>query len=217
MSDRRSPFEGAPNSGGGDYSTEIPSADTHDARIVALIDLGTHRESFAGEPEKDARKCLLVYELDEQIAGMKNVNHVVCVRYTLSFHEKASLRKLAEAVLNDGQKFSGHIRYEELLGQPCQVQISHVPGKGEKADRTYSRVGTISAVPKKHRDRVFKAQRQECVWYIGDDIDDLPDYLPRVYGEEVKDIIYRCAEAAAMRQGQSKGQPAGAGAGEEPF
>jgi hypothetical protein len=200
---RNSPFKGQPKADGGDFKTEVPSEDTHDARVVALIDLGTHSESFKGEAEKKVRKCFLVFELDEEMTGMKGVNHVVGVRYTMSFHEKATLRKIAETILNDGQKFSGEVDYEELVGQPCRVQISHTVKTGEKGERTYANVGTISAVSKKQRDKVFAAKRETSVWYVGDSLDDLPDYLPRIYGEEAKDIIGRCLEVRGGGDGDS--------------
>jgi hypothetical protein len=196
VSTRQSPFRGAPVKDQGDYKTETPSEDTHDARIVALIDLGTHRESFQGGEEKEKRQAVVVFELDEEMSGTKGVNHVVAVRYTMSFHEKASLRLLAEAILNDGKRYGeGEIDYELLLGQPCTVQISHVKKATDKGERTYGRVGTIAAVPKKHRERVFKPRRKLTVWMLGDPMTDLPtDWLPRIYGERVEDVIGRCLE-----------------------
>ncbi len=198
---RNSPFRGAPVKDQGEYKTENPSEDTHDARIVALIDLGTHKESFQGGDEKEKHQCLVAFELDEEMTGMRGVNHVVAVRYTMSFNEKASLRQLAEAVLNDGKKYSeADIDYELLLGQPCTVQISHVKKQTEKGERTYGRVGMIAAVPKKHRERMFRPKRTLSTWYVGDDRSLLPDWLPRIYGEKVEDVIARCLELTRHRK-----------------
>lgn len=193
--------------GGGDFKAEVPSVDTHDARVVAMIDLGTQMESFGGEEPKPRRQFFIAYELDEE-TSVKGVNHVVGVRYTLSFHEKATLRKLAEAILNDGQKFppDHDVDYGALLGQPCSVQISHKQGTGEKSDRKYVVVGTISAIPKKRRDQVFKPRRAPVLWLVGEDRAKLPDYLPRIYGEKVEDVIGRCRELTGRRGARAAGE-----------
>lgn len=211
------PFKGKAKAdgGGGDLKIEIPSADTHDARIVGLVDLGTHNEAFGNEQPKPKRQVYLVFELDEEISGVKGANHAVGVRYTLSFHEKATLRKLAEAILNEGQKYApdADVDYNALLGQPCSVQIAHVSGKGDKADRKYVKVGTISAVPKKRRESVFKPTREIFEWYVGrDDLNDLPDNLPRIFGETVADVIKRCHELGGS--GNAPGGHAASGEGE---
>lgn len=188
----QSPFKGKGTSGEG-FKTDIPSEDIHDARIVALIDLGTHAESFQGSPERDVRKCYLAFELDEPMSGMKSVNHVVARMYTMSFHEKSGLRQLCESILNDGNRLQD-LDYEQLLGQPCTVQITHKKVDTDKGERTYVNITNIAAVSKKKRDQVFSPKRDICAWYIGGDLEDLPDYLPRIYGEELKDYISRSRE-----------------------
>ncbi len=213
------PFQGkARADGGGDFKTEIPSEDTHEARVVALIDLGTHKESFQGGPEKLQRKVYLVYELDEEMTGMKGTNHVVGVRYTLSFHEKSNLRQLAEAILNEGVKYKPDEAYSygDLLGQPCTVQIAHDKKTTEKGERIYARVGTIAAVGKKARAKVFAAKRELAEWYVGHSSESLPDYLPRIYGEEVTEVIGRCQELALKAASEGEGE-APSGRNEPPF
>ncbi len=193
--------------GGGDFKTEVPTEDTHEARVVALIDLGVHSESFGNEPPKDQHKVFIVYELDEEMTGMKGVNHVVGVRYTLSGHVKSNLRQLAEALLNEGQSFTtADIDYSALLGLPCTVQIAHKKVETPKGERTYVNVGTVAAVGKKQRDRVFKPKREVASWSVGQPLEELPDYLPRIYGEKVEDVIARC-KALSARPGKAVAAP----------
>jgi hypothetical protein len=193
---RNSPFKGQARQDNGGPQAEMPSEDTHEARVVALIDLGTHRESFQGGEEKDVRQCQVVFELDERLPGTRDANHVIGVQYTLSLHEKASLRKLAEAILNNGAKYGPEaiIDYELLLGQPCTVQVAHKTVQTDKGERKYARAGVISAVSKKHAAKVFAPGYPLTAWYVGDDIDLLPDWLPRVFGEPVKDKVRRCQQ-----------------------
>lgn len=217
---RQNPFKGKAKSGGDDR-TEIPSADTHDARVVAMVDLGTHEESYQGAEATKKRKCLIVFELDEEMTGMKGVNHVVGKEFTLSFHEKASLRQLAELLCNDGKPFAAEADVDlgAMLGLPCAVTIAHEQGKGEKADRTYARLKQVSAVARKKHPQHFKAKREVVSWFVGDDPAGLPDWLPRVYGERVEDKVARCLELggkppAAGGEGEVGG---GGGRNEPPF
>lgn len=168
---------------------EVPSEDVHDARIVALIDLGTQEKTFNNVVEW-SRKCLLVFELDEAMTGYKGVNHVVGVEYTLSHNEKAKLRKLASSLEID--------TYGELLGAACTVQVSHVVKQSDFGEKRYVKVGTIAPVAKKKRDAVFAAKRTLTLWSVEDGKDDdLPDWLPRIYGNTVKDVIAASVERNA--------------------
>lgn len=186
------PFKGKPKSGEGNFTREIPSEDTHHARIVGLIDLGTHEESFQGEPAKPARKVMLAFELDE--VDSQRQNFIVIKEYKLSFHEKAGLRLLAESVINDGKKFpdEDEIDYKALLGQPCQVQISH----DASGERTFVKIKMISSMPKKQREQCFKPQRKPVSWFLGSDMKGIPGWLPYYFGKSIHDIIKESAEMA---------------------
>jgi hypothetical protein len=192
--DRRSRFVGKPTSGEGAF--EIPSEDVHEARIVAFVDLGTHDESYKGEASKPKLQVYVAFELDERMSA-SSFNHIVGQRYTMSFHEKSGLRQLAEKILNDGAKFTGDIDYQELLGKPCTVQIRH--SKSADGTKTYANVADIGAVAKKNRDRVFRPGRTPFAWFIGDDIKDLPDWLPRIFGSTAADLISASHELAGTK------------------
>ncbi len=208
-------LRGKPQSGGGDFKTEVPSADVHDARVVAIVDLGTHQEAFGGTgPLEWKRSLYLVFELDEEMTGMKGANHVVGQKYTLSFHEKANLRKLAENLLNEGAAYGPEdaIDYSKLLGQPCAVQISHEtkPASGDKPERTYAKIKAITSIAKKKRAAVFAPRREKKEWYVGDALSALPDYLPRIYGEKAEDVIRRCRELTARPEADDEDGDEGA-------
>lgn len=204
------PFKGKPKSGEGKF--EIPSEDTTPARVVGLIDLGTHLESFQGAEPKPKRQVLLAFELDE--LDSQRQNFIVCQRYNLSFHEKSGLRIIAESLLNDGKKFDAdyEIDYKALLNQPCQVQIAHE----SKGDKTYHKVVSITPLPKRQRETCFKPQRKPVSWFIGADIKGVPGWLPFVYGEPATDIIKRCQELQEADSGDDGDEgEVGAGVGKD--
>ena len=88
--------------------------------------------------EVDATKFLFGLELplEPRSDGQPFVVNFEC---TASLHEKATLRKLVNEVLNrqlnDGDRFS----VTEFLGQPCAVAITHEA----KGDKTYYKVASI--------------------------------------------------------------------------
>lgn len=199
MSTTASPFVGRPTSGEAG-TREIPSADAHEARCVALIDLGTHMESFQGGPEKAVRKVFLVWELDERQSA-STYNHVIGQEYTLSFHEKAGLRQVYEAVvLGGGRAGEGEIDYGRLLGAAAMVTVAHQPS----GDRTFAKVAKngVGVVPKARRDKVFTPLRKPFSWAVGGDLGALPDWLPWYYGAPLAEKIKLCREMGG-RQGHA--------------
>lgn len=213
------PFRGRPVAGGGEGvgTREVPSADTHEARCVALIDLGTHAEAFGNEEPKPKRKVYLVWELDEKMSA-STYNHVIGQELTLSFHEKAGLRLLAEALLNGGARFAADadIDYSKLLGAAAMVTITHQTN----GDRTFARLakGGIGPVPKNRRDKVFKPTRQPLAWSVGQgDPAELPDWLPWYFGRPLAEKIRESREMSADAAPADNGEGEVAAEDDTPF
>lgn len=176
-------LKGKADSGqGGDY--EMLDADTYDARLVSIIDIGKHSTTFG-----DKRQVVLVWELVGPT--MQNGKPwYVCRRYTLSFNEKAALRKDLEAFRRAPYGEGADIDVTKFLGSPWSVEISHTT-KGEK---TYYGIGKVGPVPKAREKSIGKPVATPFVY----DADDHHDYqalqaaegwLPRVYGEKVLDLV----------------------------
>lgn len=212
MSEKSSPFKGKPKSGGGGGDFPIPSEDTHEAVCVALIDMGTHHEEpfKPGDKARDVRKVLLVWEIvDEEVPGTGH-NHLIAKEYTASFHEMASIRKMAENLLGaDLMDSSGDIVYERLLGQPAYLTIKHTAGE----KRSYAKIDSVGPVPKAKRAKIDPAKRTPFVWTMADgDPEELPNWLPYVWGKPVPERIRESLELAG-----SKPASGGKSSGDIPF
>ena len=182
-----------------------------------MADLGSHDDAFADGDSasvRKVRKCFLVFELAEETSD--GHRHLIGKTFTLSFHAKSALRKLAEALLNDGTPFDeasgADLNYVALLGLSCLVEIKHVKSNG--GARTYANVGNVSAVPKKSRNKIFQPNHEPTSWFVGQDLEALPSWLPRSFGEEVREIIARCHEMTEVRD---EGEVSAGVSGEEPF
>ena len=195
------PFVGRAVNNSSDFANECPEAGTHAARLVSLIDLGTHTEEYQGTA-KDVRKVLLVWELvNEPISGQNGVNHLVSREYTLSFHKKGALRLLVESVRGKAYDENEEVNLAGMIGQPCLVTIEVAKSS---QGREYAKVKGAVRPPK--GTNVAQAKRTPVVWFIHDEAElvQLPAWLPFLYGEKVADKIARSPEWKALRKKAAK-------------
>lgn len=120
----------------------------HIARIYSIIHIGTtEKETQWGL--KQQNKIRITWELLNEMRDFKGEMKplVISQEYTISFSEKANLRKMIDGLL--GKEALNYIEdetfdIESLLGRYCMVNIKHET-KGEK---TYANVLGVAPVPK---------------------------------------------------------------------
>lgn len=113
------------------------------AVCVDVVDLGMLKVAFGGK-EKTQHKVRLVWQIEE--VRPDNKPYSVSKRYTLSLHEKASLRKDLESWR--GRPFTD----EELQGFDLEILLSKAALLNviseTKNGSTYSNVASIMRLPK---------------------------------------------------------------------
>ena len=120
------------------------------ARCYSMIEIGTITTEFNGETKK-AHKVAITWELPTELAVFNKDKgeepYVVTKTYTLSMHEKSTLRKDLESWRGKGYTDEEARRFDitKLLGVPCNLNVIHVPGKDNK---TYVQVASISPLMK---------------------------------------------------------------------
>ncbi len=121
------------------------------ARCYSMIEIGTVETEFNGEKKK-AHKVSITWELPSELATFREEKgeepFVVSKTYTLSMHEKSTLRKDLESWRGKGYTDEEAKRFDitKLLGQPCNLNVIHVPGK--EAGKTYVQIASISPLMK---------------------------------------------------------------------
>lgn len=115
----------AKNSGG--FERELPEAGIHHAVCTKVFDIGMQMNTYNGQTSYQ-HKVLIIWELDEtmkegEYAGKRFVVHK---EYTLSLHEKATLRKDMQSWR--GKSFSEKelevgFDLEKLLKVQCTLNI----------------------------------------------------------------------------------------------
>jgi hypothetical protein len=209
---QKSPWRQTPSKGGGEY--EVPPADNHLARLVAMVDLGTHTRTY-GDDSKDQHMVYLCWELLGCPMSGSSFNHVIGERYTLSLNEKAKLTPVVRTLLGRDYRDDADNELEKMLGRPCMVEVKHVPGR---EGRTFANVAAVSSVPSALARNVPQALRRPLLWSLGDDPAALEkaDWLPWCYGERLHEVVGRCRELTGAQVGGGRGPAAPAHAGTPP-
>jgi hypothetical protein len=139
----------ATNSGSGDYAPM--EAGMYVARCTQMVQIGTITETIEGK-EKSLHKVRLGFEFPTEQKVFKEENgeqpYFLSKEYTLSFHEKATLRIHLETwrskKFTDEEAASFDIT--KLLGVPCTINVIHKVGKSN--GKTYAEIGSISPLMK---------------------------------------------------------------------
>jgi hypothetical protein len=140
----------ATNEGGGERQRQLVPAGNHIARCYKMVHIGTVTENVLGE-DKTMNKVRLEFELPLEKAVFSEEKgeepFSIGQDFTLSMHEKATLRKTLEAwrgkPFTEAEAKSFDIT--KLLGQPCMVNVVH--GK-TKAGKDFAKIAGITPVPK---------------------------------------------------------------------
>ena len=183
----------ATNNGGGDFTPM--EAGMYVARCVQMIQIGTVTEMIQGK-EKTLHKVRFGFEFPTELKVFKEENgeqpFFLSKEYTLSMHEKATLRLHLETWR--GKKFteeeSKSFDVTRLLKVPCMINVVHKVS--DKTGKTFAEIGSISPLMK---GMVCPEQINKTSLLCYDEFDyelfkTLPDFL--------KDKIRKSVEYQAM-------------------
>lgn len=113
------------------------------AVIFAVVDLGTHKESYMGGEPKDKKKIFIglefpqlkqvFYEDDNEVRSA-----AIFIESTFAMNDKAKLRKIVEAVCGRGMTDTEAYSYDvtKILGTRILVNVGHNVSK--KNGKTYA-------------------------------------------------------------------------------
>ena len=176
------------NTGSKDF--RIPDSGNYLGRLFSIIDLGTHTTEFEGVVRQQ-HKIMVTFELHgEDSNGPLLIDGkplVVNKRYTLSLHEKSTLRGDLEAWR--GKKLTAEelksFDLSKLLDKWAMVNVIHNEYKG----KTYPNISGLSQIPSQLKE--FPTGINPCVMF------DLNKYNQKEFSELwpwVQDLIKKSAE-----------------------
>ena len=125
---------------------------TYIARCYSMIEIGTVLNEFNGET-KERKMVSITWELPEELAVFHEEKgpepYVVSKSYTLSMHEKSTLRKDLESWRGRGFTEAEAAKFDitKLIGVPCLITITHKPGVQDPT-KVYATISAISKLMK---------------------------------------------------------------------
>lgn len=140
----------ATNSGG--TPRELIPAGNYIARCYKMVHIGTVEEIILGE-KKVLNKVRIGWELPTELRVFNQEKGeqpiVIDKEYTLSMHEKASLRGILKSWRGKDftEKEAECFDITKLLGVPCFINIIHKPGKKDPS-KIYEEIAGITPMPK---------------------------------------------------------------------
>lgn len=133
---------------GGNDGKRIAPEGAHVARCYQIVDLGTTEQG--GQYPGKKRKVQFLFELPLELAMFDESKglqpYYTRAMYTLSLHEKSSLRRDIESWIGKRMtdKEASKFNIFKLIGAPCMVNVVHT----NKGDNVYANMASISPVPK---------------------------------------------------------------------
>ena len=155
-----------------------------DACCVYLADIGT---TFSERYGKSQHKVILTWEVPGERIVLErdgkdvSLPKVMSMTYSLSLHQKASLRKALESWR--GQRFTAEelqgFDLRNILGVPCQLQVIHAEGSNGKM---YANINNI--LPAQGGAKGLKCENPTQYFSFEDDMD-IPEDIPQWIKERI--------------------------------
>jgi hypothetical protein len=188
------PFQGVASNGS---AGELPPPGNHAAVLVALLNLGTYKETFdkgtTKERTADVEKSLFVFELTSLRGNGQGRGPVLSKEYNLNFAPRSALRQMMEKLRGRPYANGEPIDVTKMLGGAFLVTVNHGESKG--TGNPYAKIKDLGPVPAGLK--VPPASVTPLVWQLSDGTpypaaDWVPEFL---FGEAICDVLKRAKES----------------------
>jgi hypothetical protein len=209
------PFTPKATNKGGNF--EQAPAGNHVGMLVALIDEGTHWDSYRDQAEKKVRKIVFVFEVEAEKDG-KDKRYWLGQEYSMGYDDqgglvmgkKSNLRKLMEGWSGKAYGDGEVPDFTKALGRTCVVNVIHE----QSGENSYARIASVSKPPKGVPE--YKPERAPFSFVVdskdqspGAKDTDVTEWLPRIYGEKIHAIVGRCLERGGSGKKGASNKPIG--------
>ena len=187
-------------------------AGMHLARLYRFIDLGTQENKFNGEVTGYVRKVKFVWEVhgqDEEgnpLVTDKGEPMIITKDYTLSWGEKANLRKDLESWRNKPYTPEEQRRFDlkKVLNNWCMLNVAHKPKK--KGDGVYANVIGVTPVPAMMKSAIPEGHNPVSFFMISEPDMELFESFSKFLKEEImKSPEWQALAKKPVKQEQSSG------------
>lgn len=196
------------NSGGGSFTPV--SAGVHLARLYRIIDLGTQKSEYEGKINY-LHKVKFVWEVHSEddtgkpLVTDKGEPMVITKDYTLSWGEKANLRKDLESWRGRPFTEEEQRRFDlkNVLDQWCMINVQHKP---RQKGGVFANIVGITPVPKVVRQSGLPAGHNKTSMFLVSD----PDMeMFETFSDYLKEVIQSSPEWRSSGAKKESGQKSG--------
>lgn len=205
---------------------QLPEEGPQQAILIGLIDMGTISKSFNGQPPKDVRQIMCIFEYPElkQLVYEDDTEKRSFIKYeemTYSTFEKANFFKVIDAVNNGKYPKTEYDRINlfDFVGGRLFTSISHVKDKNNP-DITYANIDSYMKVGKLPQPENFISDGNRYMFYIDaegknfntENFAELPKFLREKIMKSHEAIAYKSKGGVFAepqeRTNQQQGAPA---------
>lgn len=205
---------------------QLPEEGPQQAILIGLVDMGTISKSFNGQPPKDVRQIMCIFEYPElkQLVYEDDTEKRSFIKYeemTYSTFEKANFFKVIDAVNNGKYPKTEYDRINlfDFVGGRLFTSISHVKDKNNP-DITYANIDSYMKVGKLPQPENFISDGNRYMFYIDaegknfntENFAELPKFLREKIMKSHEAIAYKSKGGVFAepieRQNQQQGAPA---------
>ena len=151
---------------------QLPEEGPQQAILIGLVDMGTISKSFNGQPPKDVRQIMCIFEYPElkQLVYEDDTEKRSFIKYeemTYSTFEKANFFKVIDAVNNGKYPKTEYDRINlfDFVGGRLFTSISHVKDKNNP-EITYANIDSYMKVGKLPQPENFISDGNRYMFYI---------------------------------------------------
>ena len=198
-------------------------ADTYNARVVQLIDLGVQkRRPYKGEPKDPIQTLYITYELSECFCKDEDGKDIEdkprWISEEFPFHslnaDRAKSTKRYNAIdptgVLDGE-------FTDLVNQPCDVIIINNPGSGKHQGKVFDNIADVTPMRKKDVQACPELQNPAKVFILAEPDLDVFQSLPQWLQDKIKGAIdYPTSPLAKLLGGSTEAPEASPEPEDEP-
>lgn len=155
----------------------------YEGRLIYVADLGLQERSYKGEEKPPAQQISLGIEILGETVDIdgKATPRLLWTSPFNIFQQLTEKGKELEyyKVFNPSAEPDTDADWDSALGEPCNVIITHVEGRGANVGKTFDNIKSLTAIPTKYRKGVEEATLTPC---IGDADDEDNEATKAMYG-----------------------------------
>ncbi len=196
----------------GEEFEKVPEGN-HRAVCVAVVDLGEQYTMFKARNDKEQDRegwtpqVYLVFELLDEKREKDGLPHCIGMVYAAFLSDRANLHGVYGSLMGSVPADVEDADLPGLAGKACMVEVKWVPGKKDPS-KLYDKLTKVAGPIAQDRKKPPRSISPPVVFDIDDGEEFTTEWLPRIYGKTVQDVIKASKQRSGVPTSSVKDAPA---------